>query len=283
MKTEATFSNYEMRVRYFYIAVIVILFFHFFSNVLFSELGTPALVNPSIDNFYWLFQYVGLHKLFTQSVFLPAIGDISIAILTLLCVFSTSYRAIWTVSFTLLFGIYCITFNTFSGHHYHGLMGILFLSVTFWFKPGLRFELLWEAARYYFLFLFSSAAFWKICRGSIFEENQFSNILKSQHAQYLYQHTTSYQSSIYQYLISHASISHWVLIGAVVLQLCFFVGFFTKKYDHTLFLLALFFSVLNFFIMGIFSFELIVMGMTLLDFENIPFLKLKKEPVILTN
>jgi hypothetical protein len=279
MKTETSLTNYEMRVRYFYIAVIVILFFHFFANVLFSEIGRPALVNPSIDNFYWVFQYLGLHQLFTHSVFLPAIGDMTIATLTLLCVFSNSYRTIWTVLFTILFCIYIVTFNTFSGHHFHGLVGVLFLSVAFWFKPGARYERVWEAARYYFLFIFSSAAIWKIARGSVFVNDQFSNILKSQHAQYLFQYSDGMFASVYRFLILNSSASHLLLIAAVLLQLSFITGFFTKKHDHKLFLLAILFSFFNFFVMHIFSFELMVMGIALLDFENISFLKLEKEPV----
>ena len=86
------------------------------------------------------------------------------------------------------------------------------MSVAFWFRSGERFERIWQAARYYFLFIFCSAALWKISRGTVFINDQMANILKAEHAQYLFQHAATMQSSLLRYLIVHVTISHFLLI-----------------------------------------------------------------------
>ncbi len=133
----------------------------------------------------------------------------------------------------------------------------------------MRFNLLWEGARYYLLYIFASAALWKIFRGSVFYQEQLSNILKHQQLDLLLQQSQSYQAHCVQYLIAHPEISHAVLIVNVVVQLCFAFGFFTKKFDSLLFILAIVFCAANYFVMGITSTELLVLNLTLLNWEKI--------------
>ena len=107
--------------------------------------------------------------------------------------------------------------------------------------------------RYYFLYIFSSAALWKILRGSAFYHDQLSNILKQQQINLLLQNPDGYKAHIAQFLISHTNFSHALLLANVVLQLSFAIGFFTKKFDRFLFWFAILFVVANLFVMGILS------------------------------
>jgi hypothetical protein len=79
-------------------------------------------------------------------------------------------------------------------------MGLIIISITFWTADEARHQRLWEAARYYFLFVMASAALWKLFRGAPFQSDQMVNILKAQHAQYFAEHGTSGLSAFYQYL-----------------------------------------------------------------------------------
>jgi hypothetical protein len=55
----------------------------------------------------------------------------------------------------------------------------------------------------------------------------------------------------------------------VVLQLSFAIGFFTKKFDRFLFWFAILFVVANLFVMGILSMELLILDLTLLNWEKV--------------
>jgi hypothetical protein len=109
--------------------------------------------------------------------------------------------------------IYNIVFATYSAHHFHSLMGLIIVSITFWTADEARHQRLWEGARYYFLFVMVSAALWKLFRGAAFQPDQMVNILKAQHAQYFAEHGPSGLTSFYQYLDSKQHYCAGLFIG----------------------------------------------------------------------
>ncbi|MCW3126319.1 MAG: hypothetical protein JWO03_1977 [Bacteroidetes bacterium] len=263
-----TQQQIDLRARYFYLSCVVIFVVYFLSNTLFSQLAQPVLIDPGIDNTYWLFHWFGIPHAVTHSTLWSAVLDIFLFLLPVAASIVTR-RRIYAILFTILILVYQITLSTYSTHHFHTLVGVLFLSIPFWFGPGQRFTFTWEAVRYYFFFMFSSAALWKICRGSAFDPHQMSNILMAQHAQYIYDYPDSIFTRLYSYLISHYQVSFALLIMMVLIQLSFLGGFFTKKYDRIYLYIFIAFTLLNYLVMHISSAPLLIFCLVLLNWEKI--------------
>lgn len=269
--------EFQIKAYFVFGVAMYICFYHLISNSMLSQLQQPPFIFAETENAYKWYLATGIPQFITAHSFLSAVFDISLLISTV--GFLLSKKRIFAILFTLVALNYMLTYNMVTGHHYHGWIGLLVISLPFWFKSEQRFNFSWEAVRYYYLYLFSSAAVWKILRGSVFYKEQLTNILKEQHVNLLLQNPTGYKAHIAQYLISHPDVSHILLLANVVLQLSFAIGFFTKKYDMVLFWLAIVFVVANVMVMNILSMELLILNLTLLNWEKVEIYLIKKEIV----
>lgn len=214
----------------------------------------------------WL-QQLGLPGLLFANSTVPVVLDVLLVLLPVAFAF-TLKRAFAVGTFAVLL-LYFFTYNMVTGHHYHGLIGTLLITVPFFAKSEIRFNLLWQAVRYYWLYIFASAALWKILRGSVFYADQMSNILKAQQLDLLVQQPDSLQAHILHYLIANPQVAHAVLIVNVLVQLSFITGFFTRRFDEALSALALVFCIANYFVMSIVSAELLILNLTLTDWGKL--------------
>ncbi|MCS6818710.1 MAG: hypothetical protein RMJ53_05425 [Chitinophagales bacterium] len=249
----------------FYSGAFVVLCYHFYSHALISQLSrplAPVLVFPSIDLSYQLFLASGLFHAIVHGSVLPVLHDILLLSLPLLIMLLPE-RPLLRVVFFVLCVFYHLSFNTIAGHHFHGFIGIVFLAGVCCFE-GKRFIFLWEAARYYLLFIFVSAALWKIWRGNIFNPNHMLHILQSQHAQFFFEQPSSLHSRFLSWLMGKPVLTRLVLFSGVLLQLSFLYGFFSRNKDYLLLAGAIAFVSFNYLIMRIVSFELLILGITLL-------------------
>ena len=268
MSEPVTQTQIDIRARYFYLGCVLIFALRFISGTLFSQLSQPVLIDPGIDNTYWLSHWLGIPHTVTHSVLWSAVLDILIFLLPIMASLIPGRRIV-AFLFTVLVSIYQVTYSTYAMHHYHSLLGVLFLSVPFWFGPGQRFSFLWEAARYYFFFIFSSAAVWKLSSGALWEPGQMQAILMSQHAQTIYDYPDSTLTHFHSYLIAHAGVARLFLLAGFAIQFSFFGGFFTRKFDRTYLILFIAFFIMNYFLMNIVSIELFIFGIVLLDWDKI--------------
>ena len=268
MTEPITQSQINLRARYFYLSCVLLLAIRFAGSTLFSQLSQPVLIDPGIDNTYWLFHWLGIPYTATHSIFGSAILDILIFVLPLVASLVPG-RRIYAFVFSILLLTYQITYSTYAMHHFHSLIGMLILSVPFWFGPGLRFAYLWEAARYYFFFIFASASLWKLSTGGLWHTDQMRSILMAQHAQYSFDYPSSILTQLHSYLIAHSGIATAVLLTGFVIQLSFFGGFFTKKFDRIYLALFILFFAINYLLMHIVSLELFVFILPLLDWDSI--------------
>ncbi|MES2621499.1 MAG: hypothetical protein V4615_11670 [Bacteroidota bacterium] len=230
-------------------------------------MSQPPFIFEENEVVYKYFLFSGIPQFITSGSLVPALIDVCWYALPIL--FLLTNERIYAILFSIVTLIYFLTYNVAAAHHYHGLVGLLIVTIPFWTKKEERFHFLWEAARYYWLYIFASAALWKISRGTVFYADQLSNILKSQQINLLLQHPDTFKAHIAQYLIANPSTAHLVLIVNVLLQLSFSIGFFTKKFDTYLFWLAIIFSIANYYVMGIASFELLILNFTLMNWERI--------------
>jgi hypothetical protein len=263
-------SIVNRKARYYYFACMAIFFYRFLSNTLFSQLGQPVLIHPGLDPMYWVMHLLGIPYAATHSLLGPALLDMLLFLMPVMAILLPDSRRIYAILFSILVLIYQFTYSTFAMHHYHGLVAVLVMSVPFWFAPAGRFERVWDGARYYLFFMFSSAALWKLGRGSELDTHQFSNILMAQYAQYLYDYPTGLFTTWVGYLIAHPSISYLFLLAGLGLQLSFIGGFITKRYDRVYLLLLFGFVIFNYVLMHILLLEILPMGLLLLDYTDTP-------------
>ncbi len=267
MTNSETFNKeYKLKAFLVFGVALLILAYRFFSHALFTGMLNPVYSFQQKETWYHILLASNLPQFITDNYLLSVILDLSLFIFPIL--FFLSWKQIWAIAFSTVVLIYFFTFNLVTGHHYHGLVGLILITIPFWTKNETRFNLLWEAVRYYWLYIFASAALWKILRGSVFYTEQLSNILKWQQLDLLLQQPDSFQAQVAQYLISNPQVSHGVLVVNVLVQLSFVVGFFTKKFDTMLFVLAIIFCAANYFVMSIVSIELLMLNLTLLNWEK---------------
>jgi len=269
--------EFQIKAYFVFGVAMYICFYHLISNAMLAQMQQPPFIFSETEFVYKWYLATGIPQFITAHGILASVFDISLLVSTV--GFLLSKKRIFAILFTFAALNYFLTYNMVTGHHYHGLAGLLVISLPFWFKSEQRFNFGWEAVRYYLLYIFSSAALWKILRGSAFYHDQLSNILKQQQVNLLLQNPGSYKAHIAQLLIAHTDFSHALLLANVVLQLSFAIGFFTRKFDKYLFWFAILFVVANFFVMGILSMELLILDLTLLDWEKVEAYLIKKEIV----
>jgi len=266
--------GFQIKAYFVFGVAMYICFYHLISNAMLAQMQQPTFIFDESECVYKWYKASSIPQFITAHSLLSSIFDISLLVFTV--GFLLSKRRFFAVLFSLAAFNYFMTYNMVTGHHYHGLVGLLVISIPFWFKSEQRFNFSWEAVRYYFLYIFSSAALWKILRGSAFYHDQLTNILKSQQINLLLQNPDSLKGHIAQYLIAHTNASYAILLVNVALQLSFLIGFFTKKYYKLLFILSIIFVVANFLVMGILSMELLILNLTLLDWEKVENYVIKK-------
>lgn len=266
-----TAENFDKKMRLkavvVYTVALAIFLNRFFSRALLPQIGEALTDTAQPELVYGILSKTGIVIFFLKHHWVSAVFDISLFFTP---VFYLVFRKrVFAVAFTVLVIFYFLAFNITAFHHYHGLFAIVVISIPFWTKNETRFNFLWEAVRYYWIYIFSSAALWKILRGSLFYQEQLSNILKQQQVDLLLQQPESIRAVFVRHLISNPEVSHAVLLLNVAVQLFFVVGFFTKRFDPVLFALAIIFCTANYLVMNIISVELLILNLTLVNWSEI--------------
>ncbi len=106
-----------------------------------------------------------------------------------------------------------------------------------------------DALRYFFCMVFFIAGFWKVYYGGVFEPDQMSRIIYDHNIHYIL--GTGWERALSVYLVEHSGFAQFLYVAAVVLELSFVVGFFTKRYDRALMILLFAFVVLDLIVMRI--------------------------------
>ncbi|HEY4286420.1 MAG TPA: hypothetical protein VGN00_04920 [Puia sp.] len=155
------------------------------------------------------------------------------------------------VLFSFLLGFYLLLANIFWQVHYEPFVLYLLLSVAFWTNSEKRFYSLLSGCRYYFLYIFVSAALWKLLRGGLFNVGEMSRILLLHHSDLLSGACNSLSCRVYYFLIGHPALSWWLYFAGVLLEGSFIIGFFTRRRDTVLLGFAVLFVVADLLVMRI--------------------------------
>lgn len=155
------------------------------------------------------------------------------------------------VLFSFLLVFYLLLANIFWQVHHEPFILYVLLSVVFWTKSEKGFYTLLKGCRYYFLYIFVSAALWKLLRGGLFNGGEMSRILLLHHSDLLSGACDSLSCRVYFFLIDHPALSWWLYFGGVLLEGSFIIGFFTRRWDKVLLGFAVLFVVADLLVMRI--------------------------------
>ena len=241
--------------------------YRFLNHGFISQLHQPVIKFISADNTFWLFHLLNIPQTIIRSKHLTIGLEISLIIFLILSFWKPLSR-IFPLLFLVLFTLFYITFQSYSGSHTHGELGWWLFVLPFLTKTNKSFYYLLKAVRYYFIFAVASAGLWKLFRANVFIEGSMVNILKQQLAHKLSNNFDGFTNQISYFLLSHPNFAQWLLYGVVLIQCFFIVGFITSKFDKLLFMLAIVFFTSNVFVMNIVSFEFIFLLLALIPFSK---------------
>jgi hypothetical protein len=147
--------------------------------------------------------------------------------------------------------LYLLLADIFWQMHHEPFILFLLLALAWTTNRPDRFYTLMKVCRYYFLYAFVSAAIWKLARGAVFNSHEMSRILLLHHTDLLTDDGASFACRTYSWLIVHSVISQGLYIGATLLEASFILGFFTRRCDRLLIVLAILFVIANLLLMRI--------------------------------
>jgi len=167
------------------------------------------------------------------------------------------------VFFTVVFSGWLLLADIFWQVHLEPFILYFLLSLVFWTNSPERWYWLLRGCRYYFLYIFFSAAVWKLARGAVFAPFEMSRILLRQHADLLSGVCDGWQCRAIVDLIGHPGLSWSIYVLGVLVELAFAVGFFTRRWDRLLLGLAVLFVAADLVIMRIPYWTVLMGGVTL--------------------
>lgn len=247
--------------------ILFVLIYLSISNTLFHQLQSPVLKYPYVDPVYWLMHLLRIPDVIISNYTVAYVFDI---LLFASCISIIIYplKRIFIIVFLLTYFVYFITFNSYGGHHTHAGVGILLVSIPFLFRKNITFSLAWQALRYYTLFIYVSAFFWKLFRLSFMNQDQGLLILKNNLAAYLYYNPGNALSKFYWWLLQNPVWVNAMYIGGFILEGIFIIGFFTKRYDKYLLFFSLIMVIGFWLLADALFFQLLILSFTLVNFNN---------------
>jgi hypothetical protein len=116
-------------------------------------------------------------------------------------------------------------------YHSHVLLGIIFIHLPLLVFYSAKWgELSWDGIRFYALFTYFSAAFWKIGRGALFHKTHFADIVWLNRSDNWLGY--SVDSLISLSWLKHESLWQVAWILLITWQLSFLIGLFTRRLDR---------------------------------------------------
>lgn len=224
------------------------------NGLLLSQLQ-PHLFSTRFDMVSWLVMQTGIHQWLIDNRTGWIVFDIAFYAMPLLywLIYKKSERVarITAVLMLLVNWVYvqCFTLfpsNSIEGHTAWLLFPFLLMTAnlrSFWFVL--------HGLRYFFLFFFASAGVWKLVQGGFFNMHEMSGVLLYQHKEYLASSPGHWYTSFVYWLIQHPSFSYCLYVGGAILELLFFTGFFTRRYDYYLAAAFILFAVFDVLVMRI--------------------------------
>ncbi|MEJ7589119.1 MAG: hypothetical protein WKI04_16300 [Ferruginibacter sp.] len=262
MQNLFTKSYREHMVRVVFLFILASFVFRYYNHVLLHQLLQPVIFKTDSDLAYWLYLIAGFGKLIVQNHAGSLIFD---SVLISLCLTSIVYASqrVTVIAFSILYPLYFLSYNAYVTHHTGTMNGILLITFAFWTMNTSTFRILWEALRYFTLSIYSMAFLWKFIIGaSVFNTSGPEAIVKDNLALYLYLNPDTLFATAMYWFIQHPLLLYLGYGFCVLIQASMIIGFFTRKYDRLLCMLAILFHFVTYFFVDVFYFELLILNFT---------------------
>ncbi|HEY4337021.1 MAG TPA: hypothetical protein VGM89_14020, partial [Puia sp.] len=162
---------------------------------------------------------------------------------------ATGLRRWLGVLFVGFLAVYLLLADIFWQVHHEPYILYLLLPLAFITRRPERIDGILQAARYYFLYIFVSAAIWKIARGAAFNSEEMSRILLVHHSELLSGDCQGWLCGLYRWLIDHPLAAQTLYWAGILTEASFFLGLFTRRYDRWLIALAVLFVAADWWVM----------------------------------
>ena len=229
-----------------------------YSGMMLQHVWDSPFQYRGADPAYWLLSASGLPSLILYSEWTAWGFSVALIGLLLLAALFAEQRG-FAIAAGLLLLLYQLLFNYKIGYHTHHLYGFQFAMLPFYFKPEM-FSVSASFARIMACLTYFFAGFFKLIGGGWLHIDSFSNTLQNQHAASLYFYPDALRSKLVFFMIQHTTLSGIVFISAMLLQLSFAAGLFSRRIDRWLVFFILTFHAMDWFLMNLGVF----MGMTVM-------------------
>ncbi len=128
---------------------------------------------------------------------------------------------------------------------------------------------MWEAIRYFALFVYADAFIWKLIRFNFLTKDHGSLVVKKNFVAYLFYNPGGFFAGAYTWLLEHPTIVQTLFITGFIMEGCFVVGFFTKRFDRCLLVMSVLLPFGFLFLSDAFFFELTILSFTLVNFSSL--------------
>lgn len=245
---------------YFYILFLVFLVVRYIDGLFLTELVSNPIRSPRVDLIVWITQWLDIPNLMSTSLLSTGI-DIAIVILPIVILYrlfkdQTINRLVLTLC--IFFGLYILIIYCFPTLSIRKYLGLVLIPIAFTFSTSKRYYSYLELMRYYILFVFTSASLWKIFRGVALDTNHMQLSLKAQHIDNLVNYPSHHVTDLVSTFIHDPVICSMIFLLAILFQLSFGIGFFTKKYDKALAIFLIIFIISDYLVMKIEYWEFLV-------------------------
>lgn len=238
----------------YYSAFLMFWLIRLYNNLwLFQQLEPPVFYTGFDFSFQLLDNFNFIHFI-SQSKTASFVIDILLFSIGVSCLIFKD-KKILNILFSILLISYIFIHYGALGAHKHNLTGLWFTSLIFWYKKGINFALALRALRYYAIYAYASAAFWKFYRDSYSFDYFFSAILKSHNALFMHSNPNHLKTQIVEFLLNHASIADLLFQLMTIGELAFILALFTIKFDKYLAYFAISFHLVSLFIVNIYFLE----------------------------
>ena len=237
------------RLRMIFSIVLLEYLMFIVSGVSFSFLYGNTFFSLEADPATWLIYLANIPQWITANQWAGILLDTLIIALLLLFIRNPFNNRLALLLFLLLLLFYV----TLMGHlvHHNFQFGFCLVFIPFIFRKETNRQFAFEAARYFLLFFYVSAAWWKIYYNSLSDISHFSHLASSQFTPYYLEVNTGIRTAFNLFLVSHPWFGWSLFVTSVVLELLVIVGFFTKRFDKWIAIFILLFHFSNWFMMDI--------------------------------
>lgn len=261
-----TNRNTFARLLFGYFLLLLIYRFNSGTFLVFTS-GQP-MKGPEMDYTFWLSHCAGFPHFLIQHYWACLLIDAGVVIFSLCCFISDKSRYLYCILLVLFFFIQRITIESYSCSHSKSMSAVFIALLPFCFRKDKNMNLVVEFSRYFLIFIMFSSAAHKFTNGLLFSPENFATVLINQHSDLATLNPKHISYIIAQKLIAHPKLAAASYILLFCTQAVFMVGFFTRKYDTVLFLFLLAFAVTTYYIMRIYNFDIVVLGLFLFYFPR---------------